>query len=110
MVGIYVLKTDQQTVNPSATEALTDAGLLEHTLYYRHDLAFAQDPTIPKNPHTVVVSPTAPNALFRSVSRGALAQIADFHRSGGTLVSVPEPIGLWEVPMIEQPDVLNFIR
>jgi hypothetical protein len=109
-VGIYVFKSDQQTVNPSATEALTDAGLLEHTLYYRHDLAFAQDPTIPKNPHMVVVSPTAPNALFRSVSRGALAQIADFHRSGGTLVSVPEPIGLWEVPMIEQPDVLNFIR
>jgi hypothetical protein len=110
MVGIYVFKTDQQTVNPSATEALTDAGLLENTLYYRHDLAFAQDPTIPKNPHMVVVSPTAANALFRSVSHGVQAQIADFHRSGGWTVSVPEPAGLWEVPMIERPEVLHFIR
>ena len=109
-VGIYVFKTDQQTVNPSATEAVTDAGLLENTLYYRHDLAFAQDPNIPKNPHMVVVSPTAANALFRSVSRGALAQIADFHASGGTVVRVPEPAALWEVPMFERPDSLHFIR
>ena len=109
-VGIYVFKTDQQTVNPSATEALTDAGLLENTFYYRHDLAFAQDPTIPKNPHMVVVSPTASNALFRSVSRGAQAQIADFHASAGTIVNPPKPAWLWEVPMLERPDSLNFIR
>ena len=109
-VGIYVFKTDQQAVNPSATEALTDAGLLENTLYYRHDLAFAQDPTIPSNPHMVVVSPTATNVLFRAVSRGAQAQIADFHRSGGWTVNVPQPAALWEVPMAERPDVLHFIR
>jgi hypothetical protein len=109
-VGIYVFKTDQQTVNPSATEALTDAGLLGNALYYRHDLAFAQDPTIPKNPHMVVVSPTAPNVLFRSVSRGAQAHIADFHASGGSIVNLPEPAWLWEVPMAERPDSLNFIR
>jgi hypothetical protein len=109
-VGIYVFKTDQQTVNPSATEALTDAGLLGNALYYRHDLAFAQDPTIPKNPHMVVVSPTASNALFRSVSHGAQAHIADFHASGGSIVNLPEPTWLWEVPMAERPDSLNFIR
>jgi hypothetical protein len=108
-VGIYVFKTDQQAVNPSATEALTDAGLLPNVLYYRHDWAFAQDPTIPKNPHMVVVSPTAPNPLFRAVSRGAQAQIADFHASGGTIVNVPEPAAWWEVPMFERPDSLNFI-
>ena len=109
-VGIYMFKSDQQTVNPSAIEALSDARLLENTLYYRHDMAFAQDPTIPKNPHMVVVSPTAANALFRSVSRGAQGQIADFHSSGGTVVNVPEPAALWEVPMFERPDSLNFIR
>jgi hypothetical protein len=109
-VGVYVFKSDQQTVNPSATEALTDAGLLENTLYYRHDKAFVQDPTMPKNPHMVVVSPTAANDLFRSVARGAQAQIADFHSSGGTVVNVPQPAALWEVPIVERPDVLNFIR
>jgi hypothetical protein len=109
-VAIYAFKTDQQTVNPSVTEALTDAGLLPYSLYYRHDLAFVQDPTIPANPHMVVVSPTAANALFRSVSRGAQAQIADFHASGGTIVNVPQPAWLWEAPLAERPDSLNFIR
>jgi hypothetical protein len=109
-VGIYVFKADQQTVNPSATEALADADLLPNTLYYRHDWAFDRDPAIPKNPHLVVVSPTAPNALFRSVSRGAQAQIADFHASGGLIVNVPEPAVFWEVPMFERPDSLNFIQ
>jgi hypothetical protein len=58
----------------------------------------------------VIVSPTSPNALFRSVSRGAQAQIADFHASGGTIVNPPQPAALWQVPMVERPDSLHFIR
>ena len=30
-------------------------------------------------------------------------------RRGGTIVNVPEPAALWEVPMFERPDSLNFI-
>src|SRR4029453_8054927 len=41
-VAVYVLKADQSTVNPSATEGLTDSDLLPYALYYRHDRAFAQ--------------------------------------------------------------------
>jgi hypothetical protein len=106
----YVLKGDQSTVNPSATECLTDSGLLPHALYYRHDLAFAQDPTILKNPHMILFQSTSPNTLVRTIARGMQAQMAEFHASGGTVVNTPEPAELWEVPMVDRPDSLNFIR
>jgi fermentation-respiration switch protein FrsA (DUF1100 family) len=109
-VAIYVLKTDQSTVNPSATETLTDSGLLPHALYYRHDLAFAQDPTILKNPHMILFQSTSPNTLVRTIARGMQAQMADFHASGGTVVNTPDPAELWEVPMVDRPDSLNYIR
>jgi hypothetical protein len=38
------------------------------------------------------------------------AQMADFHASGGTVMNMPDPAELWEVPMVERPDSLNFIR
>ena len=109
-VAVYVLKADQNTVNPSATESLTDSGLLPYALYYRHDLAFAQDPTILKNPHQILFQSTSPNILVRTIARGMQAQMADFHASGGTVMNSPEPAELWEVPMVERPDSLNFIR
>jgi Bacterial virulence factor lipase N-terminal len=109
-VAVYVLKGDQSTVNPSATECLTDSGLLPDALYYRHDLAFAQDPTILKNPHMILFQSTSPNTLVRTIARGMQAQMAEFHASGGTVVNTPYPVELWEVPMVERPDSLNFIR
>jgi hypothetical protein len=110
VVAVYVLKADQNTVNPSATESLTDSGLLPYALYYRHDLAFAQDPTILKNPHQILFQSTSPNIFVRTIARGMQAQMADFHASGGTVMHSPEPAELWEVPMVERPDSLNFIR
>jgi hypothetical protein len=109
-VAVYVLKADQSTVNPSATECLTDSGLLSDALYYRHDLAFAQDPTILKNPHMILFQSTSPNPLVRTIARGMQAQMADFHASAGTVMNGPHPAALWEVPMVERPDSLNFIR
>jgi hypothetical protein len=109
-VLVYAFKGDQIAVNPSATEAVIESELLRKTLYYRHDLAFAQDPTMPKNPHMFILMPNSPNALVRAVSRGMQAQIADFHASGGTSVNTPNPQEFWEVPMVAAPDSLNFIR
>jgi len=105
-------KGDQQAVNPG-TSALIRAGNLEdRTLYYRHDLAFAQDPTpsMPKNPHLFAGSPNHPNALFRSISRAAQDQIGVFFASGGTVVIHPEPARFFEVPIpLPLPEGLNFI-
>ena len=109
-VAVYLFKGDQVAVNPSANEAVINSNLLPNTLYYRHDLAFAQDPTIPKNPHLFILTPNSSNALVRAVSRGMQAQMADFHASGGTVVNIPTPTGLWEVPIVSSLDSLNFIR
>ena len=109
-VLVYLFKGDQNAVNPSAGEAVPDAGLMPYTLFYRHDLAFAQDPTIPKNPHLLIFAPSSPNALVRAVSRGMQAQMADFHASGGTIVNTPTPTELWEVPIVSPLDSLSFIR
>ena len=108
-VLVYLFKGDQQAVNPSADEAVPQA-LMPYTLFYRHDLAFAQDPTIPKNPHMLILMPNSPNALVRAVSRGMQAQMADFHASGGAIVNTPTPTELWEVPIVSPLGSLSFIR
>jgi hypothetical protein len=109
-VAVYVFKSDQAAVNPSASEAMINSDLLPNTLYYRHDLAFAQDPTMPKNPHMFILMPNSPNALVRAVSRGMQVQMADFHASRGTVVNTPTPSEFWEVPIISPLDDLNLIR
>jgi hypothetical protein len=110
---IYQFATgDQQAVNPGTTALILAGNLADRTLYYRHDLAFAQDPspTMPKNPHLFAGSPTHPNALFRSISRGVQDQIGVFLASGGALVIHPEPARFFEVPLVEPlPEDLNYI-
>jgi hypothetical protein len=109
---IYLFATgDQQAVNPGTTALIRAGNLADRTIYYRHDLAFAQDPTVPKNPHVFAGSPTHPNALFRSISSGAQDQIAVFLASGGTVIIHPEPAQFFEVPISSAlPEELNFIR
>jgi Bacterial virulence factor lipase N-terminal len=111
---IYQFATgDQQAVNPGTTALIRAGNLADRTLYYRHDLAFAQDPSpsMPKNPHLFAGSPTAPNALFSEISRGAQDQIGAFLASDGTLVIHPEPAQFFEVPISSPlPEDLNFIR
>ena len=109
-VAVYIFKGDQAAVNPSASEAVINSDLMPYTLFYRHDLAFAQDPTMPKNPHMFILTPNSPNALVRAVSRGMQVQMADFHASGGTVVNTPTPKEFWEVPIVSPLDDLNFIR
>jgi hypothetical protein len=104
-------KSDQQANNPGTTALLRAGDLAYWTLHYRHDLAFTENPAIPKNPHQVVVSPTHPNAMFRSISRGMQDQIAAFFASGGTLLIHPEPARFFEVPVVGPlPEDLNYIR
>jgi hypothetical protein len=105
-------KSDQQANNPGTTALLRAGDLAEWTVHYRHDLALAEDPTIPlKNPHQVLIMPTDPNATLRAVSRGMQNQIAAFLASGGVLIDHPEPARFFEVPVVEPlPETLNYIR
>jgi hypothetical protein len=42
---------DQQAINPGTSALLRTGNLLASTIHYRHDLAYAEDPTVQKNPH-----------------------------------------------------------
>ena len=101
---------DQNANNPGTTAILRAGNLADRTLHYRHDLAFAEDPTIPKNPHGMVALPTHPNALYRSIARGLQDQIGSFFASNGTAIIHPEPRRFFEVP-VEGPlsEDLNYI-
>jgi hypothetical protein len=102
---------DQQAVNPGTSSLIRAGNLEDRTLYYHHDLAFTQDPTMPKNPHLFAGSPNHSNALFRSISRGAQDQIGAFFASRGTVVIHPEPAHFFEVPITGPlPEDLNYIR
>ena len=103
---------DQNSINPGTSAILRAGNLVDRTVHYRHDLAFAENPTIPRNPHTfLIVSPTNPNALFRSITQGVQRQIATFFASNGTVVVHPEPARFFEVPFVGPlPEGLNYIR
>jgi hypothetical protein len=101
-----------QTATAMGTAAILRAGdVADATLRYRHDLAFAADPTIPKNPHAVLAFVTSPNLFYRSIARGILDQVGLFLASGGSVVIHPEPAAFFEVPIRSPlPERLNFIQ
>jgi hypothetical protein len=102
---------DQNAVNPGSSAIVREGALLDRTVLYRHDLAFAADPTIPKNPHLFAGQPTSPNATVRAISLGAQEQMAVFLASHGTTVIAPDPQQFFEVPIVSVlPETLNFIR
>jgi hypothetical protein len=104
-------KGDQQAVNPGTSALIRAGNLADRTMLYRHDLAFAFDPTIPKNPHLFLAQPTSPNATVRAISLGAQEQAAVFFASHGAITIHPTPAEFFEVPMLGPlPETLNFIR
>ena len=108
---ILFARGDQTSVKPATIAILRVGNLVDRTVHYRHDLAFAEDPTIPRNPHSFIILPTNPNALVRSIAQGVQRQIAAFFASGGTLVIHPEPARFFEVPVVGPlSEDLNFIR
>jgi predicted peroxiredoxin len=89
--------------------------LADRATFYRHDLAYAADPTIPKNPHRFLLGqPTGTTAsarlLVAAIARAYQDQIATFFASDGNKIIHPEPAGLFETPIAGAlPEDLNFI-
>jgi hypothetical protein len=108
---LYQFDAGDQTVPNPVTTALLRAGdLADRTSYYRHDLAVAEDPMLPKNPHPFMVSTLFPNPLVMAVARGLQEQSASFFATDGATVSHPEPARLFEAPIVGPlPERLNFI-
>ena len=51
-VIIQFAKGDQTVPNPTTSAIIRAGALKDRTTLFRNDLAFAADPTFPKNPHT----------------------------------------------------------
>jgi hypothetical protein len=108
---LQLAKGDQNAVNPGTTAIIREGGLEDVTTYYRHDLAFLADPTIPKNPHLFAGQPTSPNATARAISLGAQEQMAVFFASFGGTIIHPAPAQFFETPIAGRlPETLDFTR
>jgi hypothetical protein len=102
-------KGDQQSPNPAETGLLRAGDLADHATFYRTDLAFAEDPTVPKDPHSFMPMILFPG-LAGAIARGAQEQIAAFFASDGTQIIHPEPARFFEVPIQGPlPEDLNYI-
>jgi hypothetical protein len=106
-------KGDQTIPNPTNTALLRAGDLADRATLYRYDLAFAEDPTVPRDPlaaHGFMTAIASPNKLVRAIARGAQEQIATFFASDGKEIIHPEPARFFETPIQGPlPEDLNFI-
>jgi pimeloyl-ACP methyl ester carboxylesterase len=104
---VQFAKGDQTVPNPATTAMVRTGGLQDETTFYRHDLAFLENPALPKDPHGFMPVIRA----FGAIARGAQEQIVVFFDSDGELMIHPEPSRFFELliggPL---PENLNFIR
>ncbi len=104
---------DQTVPNPTTSAIIRAGGLNDRTTLFRNDLAFAADPTFPKNPHTFLtrIPGLTSSAGAAAAAVAAQDQIAQFFASGGTLVIDPDGAGpLFETPIAgAPPEDLAFI-
>src|SRR5262249_20076346 len=80
----------------STTAAFLRAGdLADRATFYRHDLAFAEDPTLDRNPHQFLIRVVG-NPGERRIALGYQSQIAAFFASDGEVIIHPEPSRYFE--------------
>ncbi len=107
-VIIQFAKGDQIVPNPAATALLRAGDLADRATFYRHDLAFAENPQPPTNPHGFLATLDIPG--FRAITQGAQEQVAMFFASDGVTVIHPEPARFFETPIAGAlPEGLNFV-
>lgn len=100
---------DQGTPNPTSSAILRAGELADRASLYRHDLAYASNPAVGKDPHSFLTSlanpALAPHALM------AQRQMAQFLASDGRQLVDPDAgAPLFEVPPADLPEALNYIR
>lgn len=108
-VLIQFAKGDQTVPNPTSSAIVRAGDLEDRTVLYRHDLAWAANNTLPKNPHTFLTN--IGSAAAAPFAIGAQTQIAVFFQSGGTVVIDPDGAGpIFEVPVaLPLPETTSFI-
>jgi len=108
-VIIQFAKGDPLVPNPTATALLRAGDLAGQATYFRNDLAFAADPTVPKNPHNFISNIGAPGTVGYALA--GQRQVATFLASDGAVVIDPDgPLPIFETPVVPPlPETLNFI-
>lgn len=121
-VLIQFARGDRTVPNPSNSLLVQAAGLQANTWMYEHDLARAQDPNLPVDPHPFLVlfvslgggAIQLPDAAGLAISLDAQQQIAGFLAADGA--SIPDPnalvrlvlgISVFVIPSV-LPEVLGF--
>ena len=107
-VVYQVAKGDRTEPNPVATALLRAGDLADRATFYRHDLAFAENPMLPKNPHGFMVRSDI--LAFRAITLPVQQQIGVFFDTDGTEIIHPEPARFFEVPIVlPLPEDLSYI-
>ena len=110
-VIVQFARGDQTVPNPTATALIRAGHLQDRATFFRNDLAFAADPTLPKNPHTFLTRIVGSTALAAQIAAEAQTQIATFFTSDGATTIDPDGTGaLFETPIAGPlPEDLGFI-
>ena len=99
----------QAAPNPTTSALLRAGDLADQATFFRNDLLFAENPTVPKDPHLFLTRST-PGLPDQPIALGAQQQIATFFASDGAVVIHPEPAQFFEVPIVlPLPEDFNFI-
>jgi dienelactone hydrolase len=106
-------KGDQGTPNVNTSEILLTGDLADRALFYRHDVAFADNPTLPKDSHLFSLGFRGGNLTAPPIAAIALPaqeQIAIFFESHGSIMNQPQPVRYFESPVsLPLPDGLSYI-
>jgi hypothetical protein len=93
-VILQVAKGDRIVPNPTSAAIVRAGELADWTTFYRNDLAFTVNPSLPNQPHVwphfFLAAPNFPQVA--EVSLAAQEQIASFFASDGTTVIDPDPV------------------
>ena len=110
-VIVQFARGDQTVPNPTASALIRAGHLTDRATFFRNDLAFAADPTFPKNPHTFLTRIIGSTPFAAQVAGEAQAQIATFFASNGATTIDPDgPNPLFETPIAGPlPEDLGFI-
>ncbi len=108
-VLVQICKGDETGPNPRNTAIIRAGDLADRTTYFRNDLAYMEDPTVPKDPHAFLNRFTT-RGIAGDIARGGQTQAATFLASDGTIIVWPDPSRFFEVPIVPPlPEALQFI-
>jgi Bacterial Ig-like domain len=101
-------RSDQTVPNPTTSAILRACDCADRATLYRHDLAYAANPALPKNPHTFLTNVGLPAAA--PFAFAAQQQIATFFTSNGATTADPDGSGpIFETPTSIVPEDLAYI-